>query len=167
TVRTVNGVTSIALKASGGSISRNALTIARPTADISIADIARLAIRGNIGAESLGQGENRVSGLNLAFEQQAGRTGFSIDAAYDGAPVAATGDLVSNAGRTEIRLASFSATPKKVPLQLASPTTIAIENGIVRLGDLTILASDGTIVVAGTAGEQLDISAQINALPAT
>ncbi|MDK1478570.1 translocation/assembly module TamB domain-containing protein, partial [Sinorhizobium sp. 6-117] len=167
TVRTVNGVTSIALKASGGSISRNALTIARPTADISIADIARLAIRGNIGAESLGQGENRLSGLNLAFEQQAGRTGFSIDAAYDGAPVAATGDLVSNAGRTEIRLASFSATPRKVPLQLAAPTTIAIENGIVRLGDLTILASDGTIVVAGTAGEQLDISAQINALPAT
>ncbi|RUV78174.1 hypothetical protein EOA51_33950, partial [Mesorhizobium sp. M1A.F.Ca.IN.020.32.1.1] len=75
--------------------------------------------------------------------------------------------LVSNAGRTEIRLASFSATPKRVPLQLAAPATIAIENGIVRLGDLTILASDGTIVVAGTAGEELDISAQINALPAT
>ncbi|THK35126.1 translocation/assembly module TamB [Ensifer sp. MPMI2T] len=167
TVRTVNGVTSIALKASGGSISRDALTIAKPTADISIADIAKLAIRGNIGAESIGQGENRVSGLTLAFEQQVGRTGFSIDGSYDGAPVAATGDLVSDAGRTEIRLASFSATPKRVPLQLAAPTTVAIENGIVRVSDLTILALDGAIVVAGTAGEQLDISAQINALPAT
>ncbi|NRP69511.1 hypothetical protein ILFOPFJJ_00377 [Ensifer psoraleae] len=84
TVRSADGVTSIALKANGGSISRDALTIARPTADISIADVAKLAIRGNIGAESLGQGENRLSALNLAFEQQAGKTGFSLDARRPG-----------------------------------------------------------------------------------
>jgi translocation and assembly module TamB len=166
TVRTANGITSVTLKASGSGIKRDALTIARPVADISIADIAALAIRGSVKAESVAQGQNRVSNVNLTFEQQGGRTGFAVDGRYDGAPLAAKGDMVSQGGRTEIRLASFTAAPRKLPLKLAKPTVVAIENGAVRLGDLTIQASKGAIAVTGTAGTSLDISAKLNALPA-
>ncbi|WP_139812563.1 translocation/assembly module TamB domain-containing protein [Ensifer aridi] len=166
TVRTANGITSVTLKASGSGIKRDALTIARPVADISIADIASLAIRGSVRAESVAQGQNRVSNVNLTFEQQGGRTGFAVDGRFDGAPLAAKGDMVSQGGRTEIRLASFTAAPRKLPLKLAKPTVVAIENGAVRLGDLTIQASKGAIAVTGTAGPSLDISAKLNALPA-
>ncbi|AFL54043.1 translocation and assembly module TamB [Sinorhizobium fredii] len=166
TLQTVNGVTSVAIKASGSSVQRDALTIAKPAVDLGIADIARLAIKGTVSAESIAQGENRVSDLNLAFEQQGGRTGFSAEGLYDGAPLTAAGELTSDAGRTEIRLASLAATPRRLPLQLAEPTLIAIEGGIVRLDGLTIQASTGTVTVSGTAGDRLDLSARLNDLPA-
>ncbi|MBD9521380.1 translocation/assembly module TamB [Ensifer sp. ENS02] len=165
-IKTQNGITSVVVKAGGSGIKRDALTISRPTADITIADLAALAIKGSIRAETVAQGENRVSGLAVDFEQQAGRTGFAIDGKYDGGPLTVKGDLAGAKGRTEIRLASFGATPKGIALKLAQPTVIAIENGTVRLNALTIQASKGTIAVNGTAGEKLDITAKLNALPA-
>ncbi|WP_043614775.1 translocation/assembly module TamB domain-containing protein [Ensifer sp. ZNC0028] len=165
-IKTANGITSVVVKAGGSGIKRDQLTISKPTADITIADLAALAIKGSIRAETVAQGENRVSGLAVDFEQQAGRTGFSVDGKYDGGPLTVKGDLASAKGRTEIRLASFGATPKGIALKLAQPTVIAIENGTVRLNALTIQASKGTIAVNGTAGEKLDITAKLNALPA-
>ncbi|MBD9627451.1 MULTISPECIES: translocation/assembly module TamB domain-containing protein [Ensifer] len=165
-IKTQNGITSVVVKAGGSGIKRDALTISRPTADITIADLAALAIKGSIRAETVAQDENRVSGLAVDFEQQAGRTGFAIDGKYDGGPLTVKGDLAGAKGRTEIRLASFGATPKGIALKLAQPTVIAIENGTVRLNALTIQASKGTIAVNGTAGEKLDITAKLNALPA-
>ena len=165
-IKTENGITSVVVKAGGSGIKRDALTISRPTADITIADVAALAIKGTVRAETIAQGENRVSGLAVDFTQQAGRTGFAVDGKYDGGPLTAKGDLTSAKGRTEIHLASFGATPKGIPLKLAQPTTIVIENGIVRLNGLTIQASKGTVAVNGTAGEKLDLTAKLNALPA-
>ncbi|RVQ55608.1 translocation/assembly module TamB domain-containing protein [Sinorhizobium meliloti] len=165
-IRTANGVTSLSLKANGSGIKRGDLTIAKPVADISIADVAALAVRGSVRAENVAQGQNRVTGLNLTFDQQGGRTGFTVDGRYDGGPLSAKGDMVASGGRTEVRLASFAATPKRIPLKLARPTIVAIENGTVLLDALTIEASKGTITVAGSAGPTLDISARLNALPA-
>ncbi|MGE6785755.1 translocation/assembly module TamB domain-containing protein [Ensifer adhaerens] len=165
-IKTQNGITSVVVKAGGSGIKRDQLTISKPTADITIADLAALAIKGTVRAETIAQGENRVSGLAVDFVQQAGRTGFAVDGKYDGGPLTAKGDLASAKGRTEVRLASFGATPKGIPLKLAQPTTIVIENGIVRLNGLTIQASKGTVAVNGTAGEKLDLTAKLNALPA-
>ncbi|MEI2299282.1 translocation/assembly module TamB domain-containing protein [Ensifer sp. MJa1] len=166
-VKTVNGITSVVVKAGGSGIKRDALTIAKPTADITISDVAALAIKGSVRAETIAQGQNRVSGLAVDFVQQAGKTGFTVDGRYDGGPLTAKGDLTSAKGRTEIRLASFGVTLKGIALRLAQPTVIAIENGTVRLNALTIQASRGTVAVDGTAGERLNITARLNALPAT
>ncbi|ODR90779.1 translocation/assembly module TamB domain-containing protein [Sinorhizobium alkalisoli] len=165
-VRTADGTTSVSLNASGSAIKRGALTIAKPFVDISIADVSELAIRGSAKAESVMQGENRVTDVNLTFDQQGERTGFAVDGRYDGSPLTAKGDLARAGDRTEIRLTSFTAAPRNIPLSLAEPAVITIENGVVRLGEMTIRASDGTIDVTGTAGEMLDISARLNALPA-
>lgn len=165
-VRTANGTISVSLNASGSAIRRGALTIANPVVDINVADVSELAIRGSVRAESIAQGQNRVSDVNLTFDQRGGRTGFAADGRYDGSPVAAEGDLARAGDRTEIRLNSFTAAPRKIPLSLARPAVITIENGVVRLTELTVEASGGTIGVTGTAGEMLDISARLNALPA-
>jgi translocation and assembly module TamB len=167
TIRTADGVTSLALTARGESIRRDALTVAKPVVDVTVADLARLAIKGGVRAESVVQGENRLTDIDIAFEQEAERTGFSVGAEFEGAPLAATGDLASRDGRTEISLASASATARRIPLQLARPSVIAIENGVVHIDGLTIQASTGTVAVTGTAGETLDISADISDLPAT
>ncbi|ASY64508.1 hypothetical protein SJ05684_c30840 [Sinorhizobium sojae CCBAU 05684] len=165
-VRTANGTTSVSLNASGSAIRRGALTIANPVVDISIADVSELAIRGSVRAESVAQGQNRVTDVSLTFDQQGDRTGFAVDGRYDGSRLAAEGDLARAGDRTEIRLTSFTAAPRNIPLSLAEPAVITIEDGVVRLGELTVRASRGTIDVNGTAGEMLDISARLNALPA-
>jgi len=166
-IATVNGVTSVNVVANGSGIKRGNLTIVKPSADIAIADLAALSIRGSITAETVAQGANRVSGLKLAFDQQGAKTGFALDGSYDGSPLNARGDLQNADGKTTINLASFAAAPRKIPLKMSKPTVIAIENGTVGLQQLSIQASGGSIVIAGGAGETLDLKAKLNALPAS
>lgn len=130
TIRTADGVTSLALTARGESIRRDALTVAKPVVDVTVANLARLAIKGGVRAESVVQGENRLTDIDIAFEQEAERTGFSVGAEFEGAPLAATGDLASRDGRTEISLASASATARRIPCSLpgraSSPSKTAL-----------------------------------------
>ena len=55
------GKTSIALKASGSGIRRGDLVITKPVADITIADLKALAIKGNLSVEAFAQGQNTAS----------------------------------------------------------------------------------------------------------
>ncbi|MFB2553555.1 translocation/assembly module TamB domain-containing protein [Ensifer soli] len=165
-IRTTNGVTSLALKASGGGIRRDALAVTRPVVDLTVADIARLAAKGRITAESVAQGDNRLSRLALDVDHDGAATGFRLRGDYDGAPLAADGSVAVAGGRTTVRLSSFSAAPRRIPLALSQPVAITIENGRVTLGGLTIGASGGTVAVSGTAGERLDLALRLNALPA-
>ncbi|KQY34501.1 translocation/assembly module TamB domain-containing protein [Rhizobium sp. Root483D2] len=161
------GKTSIALKASGSGIRRGDLVITKPVADITIADLKALAIKGNLSVEAFAQGQNRVNGLKLDFTQQAGKTDVTLDGRYDGAPLNLRADIQTVNGKTTVNLASFTATPRKIPVKLSAPTTITIENGRVSLQKLTIGASGGTVAVTGAAGEKLDLDVNLNALPAS
>ncbi|MBW9066323.1 translocation/assembly module TamB domain-containing protein [Rhizobium herbae] len=160
------GVTSIALKASGSGIKRGDLVITKPVADITIADLKALAIKGNLSVETFSQGTNRVSGLKLDFVQQENQTNVALDGSYDGAPLKLRADIRTAGGKTTVDLASFTATPRKIPVKLSAPTTIAIENGTVSLQKLTLGASGGMIAVTGSAGEKLDLAINLSALPA-
>ena len=165
-IKSDGGVTSVALKANGSGIKRGDLVITRPVADITIADLKALAIKGNLSVETFAQGPNRVSGLKLDFVQQANKTNVTLDGNYDGAPLNLRADIETAGGKTVVNLASFAAAPRRIPVKLSAPTTISIENGTVSLQKLTITASGGTIAVTGSAGEKLDLTATLNALPA-
>ncbi|MCV9965998.1 translocation/assembly module TamB domain-containing protein [Pararhizobium sp. BT-229] len=166
-IKSDGGITSIALKANGSGIKRGDLVITRPAADITIADLKALAVKGNLSVETFAQGANRVSGLKLDFAQQANRTNVTLDGQYDGAPLSLRADIQTASGKTTVNLASFAATPKRIPVKLSAPTTISIENGSVSLQKLTIAASSGTIAVTGSAGERLDLAVNLSALPAS
>ncbi|KQV35553.1 MULTISPECIES: translocation/assembly module TamB domain-containing protein [unclassified Rhizobium] len=166
TIATAGGKTSVALKASGSGIKRGDLVISKPVADITIADLKALAIRGNLSVETFTQGANRLNGLKLDFDQQGAKTNVRLDGNYDGAPLALRGDILNAAGKTTVNLASFSAAPRKIAVKLARPTTITIQNGTVALNALTIGASGGTVTVDGTAGEKLALDVKIASLPA-
>ena len=165
-IKSENGVTSVAVKANGSGITRGDLVISKPAADITIADLKALAIKGAVTVEEVKQGDNRLAGLKLGFEQQGPKTNFALDGSYDEAPLTARGDLQSAGGKTTINLQSFAATPKKIPLQLASPTTITIENGAVNLQQLAIGVSGGTVTLNGSAGEKLDVTATLAGIDA-
>jgi len=165
-IKSENGITSVAVKANGSGITRGDLVISKPVADITIADLKALAIKGAVTVEEVRQGDNRLAGLKLGFEQQGQKTNFALDGTYDAAPLTARGDLQSAGGKTTINLQSFAAAPKKIPLQLASPTTITIENGTVNLQELAIAASGGTVTLNGSAGEKLDVTAKLAGIDA-
>jgi translocation and assembly module TamB len=167
TIASRDGRTSLALKAQGSGIKRGDLVITRPQADITVDDLKALAIRGTASVETLAQGQNRVSNLALAFDQkQAGRTDVRLDATYDNAPLVFRGAIVTEGGRTTVNLATLEAAPRQIALKLAAPSTIVIENGTVRVSDLRVGASGGTLAVTGTAGDTLDLSVRLDRLPA-
>lgn len=166
TIASDGGQTSLALKASGSGIRRGDFVITRPVADITIAGLKALAVKGNLSVETFASGQNRVSDLKLDFAQQAEKTDVTLDGTYDGAPLSLRAAIRTGAGKTVVDLQSFSAAPRKIPVKLSAPTTISITNGTVSIEGLAIAASGGSIAATGTIGERLDIDATLKALPA-
>ncbi|MDO9418043.1 translocation/assembly module TamB domain-containing protein [Pararhizobium sp.] len=166
-IATTNGITSIALKANGTGIRQNGLTISKPVVDLTIADLTALAVKGTFTAERFSSGANRVEGLKLGFTQEGSQTGFDLGGTYDGGPLVAKGTLDTSGGKIDIRFDTLSATPKRIPLKLASPMTVTVTNGTADLQDLVIQAGGGRIAIAGTAGSNLNLKIDLTALPAT
>ncbi len=160
--------TALSLKAQGSGIRRDGLAIVKPDIDLTIDDLKTLTLRGRLNVQEIIQGQNRVTGLRLDLEQPAqNRTELALTGTYDKAPLAANATITSQNGTTRVDLSSFSAAPRGIALRLARPTTITLENGGVRLTDLQIGASGGTVTVTGTAGERLDMAVRLDRLPAS
>ncbi|MBY5315044.1 filamentous hemagglutinin adherence factor [Rhizobium leguminosarum] len=158
----------IALKllATGGSIRRDTLAIVKPDIDVTVSDLKALAANGTVKAEEVSAGTNRLAGLSLDFTKQQDHTDFDLDAAYDGNPVLAAGNVEATDGTMHLNLDRFSASPRNIPIELAAPTQVSIGGGAARLNGLTLKTGTGSLTVTGSAGETLKIDADIRELPA-
>ncbi|MGO6680107.1 translocation/assembly module TamB domain-containing protein [Rhizobium leguminosarum] len=158
----------IALKllATGGSIRRDTLAIVKPDIDVTVSDLKALAANGTVKAEEVSAGTNRLDGLSLDFTKQQDHTDFDLDAAYDGNPVLAAGNIEAAGGTMHLNLDRFSASPRNIPIELAAPTQVAIGGGAASLNGLTLKTGAGSLTVTGSAGETLKIDADIRELPA-
>ncbi|MBY5611760.1 translocation/assembly module TamB domain-containing protein [Rhizobium leguminosarum] len=158
----------IALKllATGGSIRRDTLAIVKPDIDVTVSDLKALAANGTVKAEEVSAGTNRLAGLSLDFTKQQDHTDFDLDAAYDGNPVLAAGNIEAAGGTMHLNLDRFSASPRNIPIELAAPTQVAIGGGAASLNGLTLKTGTGSVTVTGSASETLKIDADIRELPA-
>ncbi|NNU50333.1 filamentous hemagglutinin adherence factor [Rhizobium sp. WYCCWR 11279] len=158
----------IALKllATGDSIRRDTLAIVKPDIDVTVSDLKALAANGTVKAEEVSAGTNRLAGLSLDFTKQQDHTDFDLDAAYDGNPVLAAGNIEAAGGTMHLNLDRFSASPRNIPIELAAPTQAAIGGGAASLNGLTLKTGTGSVTVTGSAGETLKIDADIRELPA-
>ncbi|NZD51591.1 translocation/assembly module TamB domain-containing protein [Rhizobium leguminosarum] len=158
----------IALKllAAGGSIRRDALAIVKPDIDVTVSDLNALAANGTVKAEEVSAGTNKLAGLSLRFTKQQNHTDFDLDAAYDGNPVLAAGNVEAADGTIHLNLDRFSASPRNIPIELAAPTQVAIGGGAASLNGLTLKTGTGSLTVTGSAGETLKLDADIRELPA-
>lgn len=162
---TGDGRATAVIDAAGTSISRDTLSIVSPRVSLSITDLKALAATGRVEAEQVNAGANRVTGLKLDFDRAGKDTVFDLGGRCDGKPVVLTGAVAVEGERTRVALKRFSAVPKGVPLELAKPTDIRIENGTVLLSSLGIRAGKGTVTINGTAGATLDLKADIKSVP--
>jgi translocation and assembly module TamB len=160
-----NGRTSAIVRASGNGLARDSLAIAEPQIDLTIPDIRTLAADGTVRARRIGTEAAAVEALALNFDYQQNGTRIDLDAQYDNAPLSADA-MIRTGEQLAIDLESFAARPRNIPVQLAAPTTINIDNGTATLSDFAISTGNGRISVTGTAGQALDLRAEIQSLPA-
>ncbi len=165
-IRNVDGRTGLTLRASGSGISRDTLRIVGPVVDLSIVDLTMAAIAGEVRASRLTVGENRLEALRLAFTREGAKTGIDVTGLYDGAPLSANGEIEQQGGRISVALTRLEAAPRGIPLRLDRPVTITLGEGSAALRDVVIGTGNGSIAISGTAGERLDLTARLNALPA-
>ncbi|MGO8134252.1 hypothetical protein ACC730_37460, partial [Rhizobium ruizarguesonis] len=93
---------------------------------------------GTVKAEEVSAGTNTLAGLSLRFTKQQNHTNFALDAAYDGNPLLAAGNVEAADGTIHLNLDRFSASPRNIPIELAAPTQVAIGDGAASLNGLTL-----------------------------
>lgn len=165
-IATTNGKTSATVQASGSAIRRDTVSITKPAVDLDIADLATAAITGTVRAERVASGENRIEALKLDFSREGQSTGFDLSGRLDDAPLVTRGKVLQRDGGLDVALEALEAAPRRIALKLAKPATIGVTNGVATLDALTIQAGRGSVAVSGRAGETLDLSLRLNALPA-
>lgn len=165
-IATAGGKTSATVQASGSGIRRDTVSITKPAVDLAIADLATAAITGTVRAERVASGENRVEALKLDFSREGQATNFDLTGRLDGAPLVTKGKVLQRDGGIDIALQTVEAAPRRIALKLAKPTTIGVTNGVASLNGLTIQTGSGSVAISGKAGETLDLSVRLNAVPA-
>ena len=161
-----SGKIALKLLATGGSIRRDTLAIVKPDIDVTVSDLSALAANGTVKAESLSAGTNQLAGLSLGFTQQQNHTDFNVDAAYDGNPARAAGNVEAAGSVIDLNFDRFSASPRSILVELAAPTKVTVGNGAANLNGLTLKTGAGSVTVTGSAGETLKLDVGINELPA-
>ena len=98
---------------------------------------------------------------------QGNRTTFDIrtELAEAGARLAAKGAVVQEEGRLRVELDELSGQAKGAEIALRSPASVTVENGVTSIEGATLAIGGGTITVSGTAGETLDIRAEVSQVP--
>lgn len=159
--------TAITLKANSKSLSQGTNGISNLAADIAVSDLKALVAQGTLTAQAINAGANTISGLKLDITHARSATGFNLNARYDNAPLLASGSVDTGKQPLTIAIRDFSAAPRGIPVKLAQPTNITVDNGTARINGLTIQTGNGRIEVNGSAGSNLDINAVIRSLPAS
>ncbi|AYD02776.1 translocation/assembly module TamB domain-containing protein [Neorhizobium sp. NCHU2750] len=159
-------VSGAVINASGSAVRRGNAGLVQPVIDLTIPDIKTIAAQGSIRAARLGTDSIFLQGLNVALQHSGTTTSVDLSANYDNAPLT-TKATIETAGGLAIGLQSFEATPRSIPVRLAEPSRIVIENGGARLSGLTLQTGTGSVSVNGAAGSSLDLVATIKALPAS
>ncbi|MDO1584060.1 translocation/assembly module TamB domain-containing protein [Rhizobium oryzicola] len=162
----VDGKATLALNASGQTLSSRGVILKAPAVSASSANLAGMTLDGVIRANQIEIGGQVLQDSALKVTQAGPRTLFDLNSRFDNAPLLLVGALDTENG-TDITLSQFSAKPRGVGLSLAAPATISVTQGQARFRQLALTAGDGRITLDGSAGSTLALSAEIRNLPAS
>lgn len=159
--------TSLRIDATIPSFRRDTMSGQNINVEARVADyLAAPAVSGRIRAEALDAGA-RIAALDVALTQDGPWTGFDGGATVNGVPASANGRARIADGVVTVELAGGDATVQGLKVTIARPSVIVNSAGVTRIESLVLGLSGGTASVSGTAGERLDLSAQLAAVPAS
>ncbi|WP_136656969.1 translocation/assembly module TamB domain-containing protein [Nitratireductor sp. XY-223] len=90
---------------------------------------------------------------------------FSVSGTVFNAPMSMEGELSSQHGTTTVEVSEASATFRSVPVRLSEPVSLTIAQSGANVETATLRVGGGTIVVKGTAGDELDFDVAVNSFP--
>ncbi len=160
-----NGRQNVSINATGSRLSVSAIKVQNFDVRLAIADLyQRPIIDGAVRAEALTAGGQTFRTVRLTAEGTPEASRFTAAASGQGFDLDAQGRLVPG-DAIRIELASLSARRGDRRLALAQPASISFQNGTATLSNVVIVADRGRIGVAGTIGDQMDLSVDIRSLP--
>jgi translocation and assembly module TamB len=149
----------------GSRLAADAIRIGAFVADLTVTDAyGRPVVDGNISADEIVAGGQTFRRVRLESTGDAQASRFTVAASAQGFELEGRGALVPG-DPLRVDLASFTARRGGQRIALAQPASISFPQGGVRIADLVVAAGTGRIALSGTAGERLDMTARITALP--
>ncbi|MDX8445156.1 translocation/assembly module TamB domain-containing protein [Mesorhizobium captivum] len=157
----------VTINAASTSIARGELAAKTITVNALIANYLKgPAISGTIKADSVTSGSTVVSGIGIDLKRDGDWTNFAGGATVSGIPATATGRVKIADGRTSVEIASGEATVRGIKAAIAEPSSLAIANGVTSIEKLALNLGGGSATVSGSAGQTLDLTANLASLPA-
>lgn len=161
------GAPSVTVNAASTSIARGDLAAKTITVNALIANYLKgPAIAGTIKADSVTSGSTVISGIGIDLKRDGDWTNFAGGATASGIPATATGRVKIADGKTSVEIASGEATVRGIKAAIAEPSSLSIANGVTTVEKLALNLGGGTATVSGSAGQILDLTANLANLPA-
>jgi translocation and assembly module TamB len=161
-------VPSISIDLASQSIRKGDLAAAGIAAKVSVANALKApALTGSVSADSVTSGETVVSGIGLDLEQDGDWTGFTGKAAVQDVPATVAGRARLAGGVATVELSSGTATVKGIEVAILGPSLITVSDGRTRIEQLLLDVGGGSVTLSGTAGDALDLKAEIADVPAS
>lgn len=160
-------VPSVAINAASGQITRGDMAARNIKVAAAVGSFIKApAISGKITADSVKSGTTEIGGIAVDLKQDGPWTGFTGKATVAGIPATIDGRAKLANGTTTVELSSGGATVKGIDTVIDGPATITVANGQTSIDRLAVGLGGGSVVLSGTAGETLDLKAEISNLPA-
>ncbi|WP_217569624.1 translocation/assembly module TamB domain-containing protein [Mesorhizobium sp. GbtcB19] len=156
----------VTINAASTSIARGDLAAKAITVNALIANYLRgPAISGTIKADSVTSGSTVISGIGIDLKRDGDWTNFTGGATASGIPATATGRVKIANGTTSVEIASGEATVRGIKAAIAEPSSLSIANGVTTIEKLALNLGGGSATVSGSAGQTLDLTANLANLP--
>lgn len=156
----------VTINAASTSIARGDLAAKAITVNALIANyLKRPAISGTIKADNVTSGSTVISDIGIDLKRDGDWTNFTGGATASGIPATATGRVKIADGATSVEITSGEATVRGIKAAIAEPSRLSIANGVTTIEKLALNLGGGSATVSGSAGQTLDLAANLANLP--
>ena len=155
------------VKLDGNSLSVAGNTLLGAKIDLSVADYLGIPKpTGTVTASAINAASLAVTDLKVALTKQDRGTGLTTDATVNGVPVSLAGAATFEPDATLLMLSKLTAAIPDAAVALQNEARVSIAGGTTTLSGLDLKVGNGSITLAGTSGQKLDLTAKLDSVPA-
>lgn len=157
-------VADIDLSSAGITVSE--ATLSGLAVDLRLTDyLLRPVASGTLAASSLEAGAYTVEDLDIDLSNLNDETVIDAGVNVNGVPIAFLGDLAFIETGIRLALRELTAEIENADLALQSPATVVVGNGMTNIEPLALTVGGGSLSVAGSVGEGVDLDIALDAFP--
>jgi len=163
-----SGVPVARVTATGTRIASGSLTLGQADLKATVADYLNTPhVGGTLTAADIVSGGTTVEQLTAKASGTADGTDFETDALLDGGKLSLAGQVGQTADGIAVTLNKATGLYQGQETRLASPARVVLPNaGPITLEEVSLLLGSGKATVAGTVGDRLDVTVDLEKVPA-